>query len=766
MRAFQIVIDRRPLRAVPPAYATLHGVVDVLVDGTNVTARIGQDHALPLLRDLAYAAADLSCGRHKRATLRFYDQRDAWALGLERVGEHVLITVFQGGATPKVAVHERAVQGDALVRGVLSAIDDVVAGSSAPPSIAADLAAARRILASTSWTPAIADEQVVDADVGHTDGQVSFSTSFKLRVQPLHASGAPDVERNDLHSLLVRGPFRFRVGEARRELAETYPFLIAEAMVREASEVLDAWEAGRAINHRMEAGGVLLTTRLTSDGNLALGFAGPRMTGARRGSTFPSVRVTAFVEAVVTFSRALVRPLLRHDRSQRNNLRMQAFREAVREVAEALREAVREDAKYNESPESYRAFASAGASSDRSVASETWGVGRLRFAPAWQATVPNIDLHATFLFGDRIVVGGAREMACIDRGSGHVVWRSQVDRGISVAAPSGVLRIGADGGLAHYEVETGELTLRAKLAARTGGMPAGAVVNAPGLPRLAVVSEGERHITAVDLVSGEVRWRHALGRGRSFKVRRAGRLLVVSSAEPTLSALDVTSGETVWRIRDRQRFCRPATYDANSLFVVTGESTPDTRQNEVLHALDPWTGVTRWKKELPAGRRTLGAPLVARESVIMVIYDHRGVGFLAYDRETALLKWTVEPGFAPATSAWLLVDDMLIVNGENSEVSALDVRTGQARWRQRYERALDTDVPRHIDPVLRSGALFVPGQTVNVVRPHDGEIIGKVPTDLVPDLVRVDERCNVIVVEESGHIAAFSAGAKLTLVKG
>lgn len=763
MRAFQIVIDRRPVRAAPPALSAFHGVVDVLVDGTNVTARIGQDQALPLLRDLAYAAADLACRRQTRATLRFYDQRDAWALGLERVGDQVLITVFQGGTTPKVAVHERPVQGEALVRGVILALDDVLAAPNAPASIAADLAAARRLLTHATWLPEEGDQELVDASAaGTADTELQFSTEFKLRTHPTHAPGAPEVERNDLHSLLVQGPLRVRIGDVRRELSEVYPFLIAEALVREAAEVLEASEAGRALSHRIEAGGMFLTTRLTSDGNLALGLGGAKVSGARKASTFPAVPVTAFAEAALTFGRALARPLLRHDRTQNSNLRMSAFRDSLKALFEALREAVREDAKVNESPESYRAFATLPPKAPSDEAS--WSAGRLRFTAQWQATVPTIDLHSTFMFGDRIIVGGAKEIACIDRGSGHVLWRTQTERGVSLAAPSGVIRIGADGALSHYEMETGELTLSTRLAARTGGMPSGAIVNAPGLPKLIVVSEGERHLTAVDLVSGEVRWRHALGRGRSFKVRRAGRLLIVSSGESMLSALDVTSGETVWRARDRQRFCRPVAYDNDGLFVVTGDGSPVSRQAEVLHALDPWTGLTRWTCTLPAGRRAIGAPLTAAESVVIVTHDHRGIGFMAFDREHGRARWNLEPGVAPTTSSWLLVDDLIVVNGDNGEAVAFDASQGTLRWRQRYERAIDADVPRHLEPVLRAGALFLPQQVVNVVRPGDGEFIGTVPCDLVPDLVRVDDRCNVIVVEESGHIAAFGAGPRLSLV--
>jgi hypothetical protein len=67
--------------------------------------------------------------------------------------------------------------------------------------------------------------------------------------------------------------------------------------------------------------------------------------------------------------------------------------------------------------------------------------------------------------------------------------------------------------------------------------------------------------------------------------------------------------------------------------------------------------------------------------------------------------------------------------------------------------------------VLRSGALFVPQEQVHVLRPRDGEILATLPSDLIPDLLRVDEACNVYVAEESGHLAAFAVAPRLTLVR-
>ena len=111
------------------------------------------------------------------------------------------------------------------------------------------------------------------------------------------------------------------------------------------------------------------------------------------------------------------------------------------------------------------------------------------------------------------------------------------------------------------------------------------------------------------------------------------------------------------------------------------------------------------------------------------------------------------------------VDDAIVGNTEDGEVFAVDAATGETRFRRTLARSVDDALPRSLEPVLRSGALFVPQGQVHVLRPRDGELLGVVPTDLVPDLLRVDERCDVFVAEESGHVAAFGAGPRLSLVR-
>jgi hypothetical protein len=44
-------------------------------------------------------------------------------------------------------------------------------------------------------------------------------------------------------------------------------------------------------------------------------------------------------------------------------------------------------------------------------------------------------------------------------------------------------------------------------------------------------------------------------------------------------------------------------------------------------------------------------------------------------------------------------------------------------------------------------------------------VLGTLPTDLIPDLLRVDDACNVYVAEETGHVAAFGVAPRLALVR-
>jgi outer membrane protein assembly factor BamB len=325
----------------------------------------------------------------------------------------------------------------------------------------------------------------------------------------------------------------------------------------------------------------------------------------------------------------------------------------------------------------------------------------------------------------------------------------------------GLARIQDDGTITLHDFERGEARFSLRLAPRGGGGASGAVVNAPGLPRLLAIAESDRAVTAVDLVTGDLRWRYTAPRSSSFRLRRAGRLLLLAGGDSALVALDAATGEVVWRVRDRLPFTGDVAVDRDAAFATAGGPVGPTR---LLH-VDLWSGKVRWSRDLRA-RPAPGQPALVTPTVVSVpTRDRRGSGLASFSRDTGEPLPSHEPGLSAPATAWLAVDDLLLGNSAQGRVLAVDAASGTVRYTKDFPRHVDADQPRRLEPVLRSGALFVPQHQVHVLRPTDGEILGTLPTDLIPDLLRVDDACNVYVAEESGHVAAFGVAPRLTLVR-
>lgn len=765
---------RRPPRA----------LLDIFVDGANVTARVQETHGALVLRDLALALVELARRPRGKAMVRFYDE--PWEMCVERFGATACLSLYLAGPAPHVAVHDRAVPFDDVVRAVREAIARLLTSSDArahTPGAHIELASAA---AQLEGIPAAGDrddgavpELVPVVVEPERDAPLSFGADFLLRGGPPEGPGGDGqetVERADLHALLFRGHVRVDVRGRSVDLGECHPMLVAERIVELARRAFDAWERGLPLHARGEAAGVLLGVRVAADGQMALtlgGIAG----GARRAvHTFPALGVSDVLEAALAFGRSLVRAILRRDRSQGANLRLAGLRRSLREGIEALREASNTDSKVNPTPELYRAFAAALDEVKAPVPSVP--AARLRYAARWRAIVPGIDLRATYLCGERAIVGAATEMWALDRGTGRVLWRVDVTRGTSVVTPGGIARLGPDGHLAVHDFGSGEVTLRARIAPRVGGPIAGAVVHLPGLPRLVIVTEGEHHLVAIDLTSGEPRWRWSWGgaRGRAGdartapRMKRGGRLLYVTSGDSALTALDVMTGAVVWRLRDRLRFRAPPTVAHDALFVVAGGAHGVAR----LYCVDPFSGHVRWSSQVadPTSPCSVeGPPLVADGAVAVPARQKSGLALATFRRSdgTPLLGRTRV--LAPSGTSWLAVDDAFIGNAPSGELVAIgggsdDKTAGELRWRHVLGPCpLEADVPRRLEPVLRCGAIFVPHVDVAVIRPRDGALLGRIsPSETIPDLLRVDESCNVYVAEESGHLCSYSALPRLSLV--
>src|SRR5215471_94646 len=127
--------SRRILRAAMPVLQLVEGgkrrasrsaglldTIDLLVEGTNLTARVAEVELCPLLYDLGAAFSQLALAKATRRSIRCFGSDGSWEIGLERAGEQVLVSLFRSGPDPEVAVFEREVALTSLIEATLGAM--------------------------------------------------------------------------------------------------------------------------------------------------------------------------------------------------------------------------------------------------------------------------------------------------------------------------------------------------------------------------------------------------------------------------------------------------------------------------------------------------------------------------------------------------------------------------------------------------------------------------------------------------------------------
>lgn len=758
MTALHVVVHPRPENAPCPALSRLHGALDILIDGVNVTARVGEGQALDFLMDLAFGLAQVVTGPRRRAQVPLHGAAEAWELGLQADGEQVLVSVYCPGPVPSVAAHGRKVATKVLREAILAALEHASSNSSSLPApVRGGLKGARAALLQLndkSKAPRLGQKSVV---VRSSAGGVSLHAELEV-LSRVTKSGLDTsrLERADLHALLCDG--KLSITDAQRQLVvgKSQVFLDCERLLALARCAVDSFRAAQPTFRRTQLDSARMSMRRGGgDSSLELTFQA-------QGSEPGQVRVhrlsaAQFVRLVADFARSLCEQIRLHDPDQSLNLRLKDADDQARRLLDEIEEHGTDESVTNPSPDTYRRFVPR---VRRAIG--LWETGpKMRFAPRWVAAVPELDLRATFLCGDQFVVGAAHETACLRRSNGEVMWRRPTHAAACVVSPAGLVRIEADGLLSCHELGDGEVRFSLRLMPRSARAAAGSVLHGPGLPDLLALLEGDRQVTAIDLVRGSVRWRHSMRRPGNYRLRRAGRLLLIAGGDPLMVALDAVSGEAVWSLRARLPFSGDVAVDHDSAFAVSGSAGGRYH----LHRFNPFSGRADWEIELDERPMPGRAPLLTPEAVIVPTLETEGCGVLAFSRKTGEKLWEYAPGLVSRTSAWLAVDDCVLANSSSGVLIGLSASTGQVRFNHVFCSSPDAEQPRRLEPVLRSGALFVPQEKVHVLRPRDGELLGTLPSDLIPDLIRVDERCDVYLAEESGHIAAFGAAPRLALVR-
>lgn len=767
MSSFEIVVGRgRPstpgLAKVDPAQ--LRDVIDIFVDGANVSARAPADRVYPLMRELAGAVLDLAAGTRDKVVVPFHEA--PYELVLERQGERALVTFYRGGNAPEIAIKDRPVAFDVLRDAVSSAASNLCARLWAHPESdprgeellslcertrLGPLAPAR-VRPSPRAPVLVRSRTFVEAPAG-TRLSFGFDAELPRAGRPEAADGGALLPstgcRSDLHALLFRGRLAVHAGGHRTLLSRGYLFLRVERLLQACAHLAEAYEAGRPTSVRLESDGLLVGLKLERDtAILTLGERDMPAPLCIRG-----LGAVEVVEAAARLARELRRELAAV--GQGRNLRVGELARTARRAASAVRSVEGDEAVECGDPGPYRASVLQGPSPDKD---SLGGARRLGFVERWRVEVEGLDLTATFLCGERLVVTARKKLFALDREQGEILWQREAPRAVTLVAGDGLLRLRQDGRATLHGLDDGEPRWSVELRPRAGGGPLGVAPAGADAPPIAVVAEGRNTITGIDLRTGERRWQFCSRRAGAFKLRRTGRLIHAVSGEAAVWGLDLMTGELVWRYTDRDRF-RERPVQIQDVLLAT--ATPASGKGAVIHAMDAFSGRPLWRSPLLP---TADVPVPLGDALVVATEGPAGPTFVALSARTGERLWERTVLEAGAGYQALAIDDALVLHAAVGKLVGLDAATGEVRFTTDLGKV--RDVPRRLEPVLRGGALFVPSQVVQVVRPRDGGVIHRLAASSpIPDFLRVDERFALYVGEDSGLLACYGMGAQLALVR-
>jgi outer membrane protein assembly factor BamB len=750
-------------------FSAIIDTVDILIDGSSVSAAAPPDAVFLMIRDLLAGCEALATCSTPRVALPFYES--PWELVVRRDGNEALISFYQGGMNPRVEIKDSPVGLPDLVHALVHASERLVDElESLNPNILAEpfigelLGGLERLRAVDLDTIGPDHDAGQAIEIGY-DGEparhadAAFAFSIRATGGDILAPTTPN--RSDLYSLMASGTLTCLFEGQEIMIARGRPVFMIESLVLTCRHILSSIEEDRDLDLTQDGESLRIETRFDSSTEKLTVSLIPA--GATMPAILSGIGAMGFVDAVLVAARDLRRQVFDVNPTQRTNLKFDLLAREVdtlttwrRDLTDPTIVNTDSNPMRYELPRQTLPRTSEGA--DRLI-----GARKLMYTKLWEAEAEGLRLDATFLCGQRLIVSSASLIAALQRQSGEIVWRRAGLNRRALAmmtGETGLLIAGPEGDVSLVDVGTGK-TLWSTRIPPAQGKPGGIVAGGGRRPRYAVLTTGESGLTAVDLFTGEARWRFTTRRGLPSGFAKMGRLLAFTCRSNSVYCLDVDTGELVWRLSERARFDLPPVNLGE--VVAVWMSSHANSAGRVL-ALDGLTGEVLWAA--PVKGRPLCPPVRIGTSAAAATSLPGATRIEAFRIADGTRRFRRDLEGVEGPVSLLALDANLVVHCAQGLTLCIEGSSGKVLWSRQLTDGPTAELPLSLEPVLRDGGLFVPLDTTYVINPADGTLLHRLDSDSpVPDLLRVDEQYSIYTAEISGHVGAYGVVGHLNVVR-
>ncbi|MGB5810042.1 MAG: PQQ-binding-like beta-propeller repeat protein, partial [Polyangiales bacterium] len=606
------------------------------------------DIEIPSLAELTAATTALAIGAKRKVLLPLASAAIEYAL--VRRGDSILVSCYGTASAPVVYQLDRTVPLRRLLDTCAQTMLEAARSELDPTARQIAVRVAERALATKVSRDPEEPTAAVNQRGGELDAppsEVPLAFGYEASVYPSSSASQSRSTRADVHALLFDGHLWAFVRGRRLSLVRGPIMLAAHRMVVAVRTLVDSWDNTQPTHVRLRAGGFQIAMRKSSHQLVSV-----ELSSEKQGElTATSLSIAEAALPILKLASDLLRSLVAADRGQSKNLRVRALRQEVRALRREIRAKRSADSFVNLDPDRLRMHNQA------TTVARPQGdqLPSLQFEERWRICLEGLDANSVFMCGDRLVIATQTHVVAVSRDSGEVLWARPGQAATTMMAGSVLIRLSADGEVELCNVEDGETYCSTHITPRIGGPPSGMMAGGGSIPPVAVVTEGSHRLVAIDVRTGQPRWRFASRTGGEFQMTKVGRVLLVTCGEEAIHAIDIATGEDVWRFAERGCFqFKPLVHDET----VVAAAARGQREG-ALYAIDLYSGKPRWQKEL------VGPPTSdpgAAAGAVMVSTAGKNATLAAYALEDGTKLWdTKDPGLGIG-GAGLSIDETWIVN--------------------------------------------------------------------------------------------------------
>ena len=191
--------------------------------------------------------------------------------------------------------------------------------------------------------------------------------------------------------------------------------------------------------------------------------------------------------------------------------------------------------------------------------------------------------------------------------------------------------------------------------------------------KLAITTNTDGEIKALDIRRGRVRWVHGTGAKIYSTPATDGKRVIAASADGMVRALDLRTGRMLWNFDSGQPMVASPVTGSGKVFI-TGSSGK-------CYALDVTDGKLLWSNSMIDGFvETI--PIIYKGMMIFGTWNNR---LYAIDIETGIIKWGWYNGYtnrmlSPAACVPVATGGRVFVVAPDRKMACLDALTGRVIW--------------------------------------------------------------------------------------